>query len=60
VLLVSKYKQVSKKINPCFSLGEFVRAKPLFPLSASLITSAKAMPTKEKVASREQISLMEK
>ena len=42
-----------------FPLGEFVRAKRLFPLSASLITSANAMPTKEKVASREKSRLVE-
>ena len=33
----------------CFPLGEFIRAKKYFRLSASLITSANAMSTKEKV-----------
>ena len=42
-----------------FPLGDFFRAKRRFPLSASLITSANAMPTKEKVASREKRRLME-
>ena len=42
-----------------FPLGDFFRAKRLFPLSASLITSANAMPTKEKVASREKSRLVE-
>ena len=41
------------------SLGDFFRAKRLFPLWASLITSANAMPTKEKVASREKSRLVE-
>jgi hypothetical protein len=36
------------KLNARFPPGEFVRAKGLFPLSASLITSTKAMLTKEK------------
>jgi hypothetical protein len=30
----------------CFSSGEFAHAQVLYPLSALLITSAKAMPTK--------------
>ena len=42
-----------------FPLGDFFRVKRLFPLSASLITSANAMPTKEKVASREKGHLVE-
>ena len=46
-------------IKPCFPLGDFFRAKRLFPLSASLITSANAMPTKEKVGSREKSRLVE-
>ena len=46
-------------LKPRFPLGDFFRAKRLFPLSASLITSANAMPTKEKVASREKSRLVE-
>ena len=42
-----------------FPLGDIFRAKRLFPLSASLITSANAVPTKEKVASREKSLLVE-
>jgi serine/threonine protein kinase len=42
-----------------FLQGEFVRAKRLFPLSTSLIALAKTMPTKEKVALREQIHPVE-
>ena len=42
-----------------FPLGDFFRAKRLFPLSASLITSANVMPTEEKVASREKSRLVE-
>ena len=47
------------KYKARFPLGNFFRAKRLFPLSASLITSANAMPTKEKVASREKSRLVE-
>ena len=46
-------------IKARFPRGDFFRAKRLFPLSASLITSANAMPTKEKVASREESRLVE-
>ena len=42
-----------------FPLGDFFRSKRRFPLLASLITSANAMPTKEKVASREKSRLVE-
>ena len=51
--------ELMRSIKARFPLGDFFRAKRLFPLSASLITSANAMPTKEKVASREKSRLVE-
>ena len=50
---------VENGLKAGFPLGDFFRAKRLFPLLASLITSANAMPTKEKVASREKSRLVE-
>ena len=52
-------KLVRSHLQARFPLGDFFRAKRLFSLSASLITSANAMPTKEKVASREKSRLVE-
>ena len=50
---------VTERHKARFPLGDFFRAKRLFPLSASLIISANAMPTKEKVASREKSRLVQ-
>ena len=50
---------LAHRIKARFPLGDFFRAKGLFPLSASLITSANAMPIKEKVASHEKSRLVE-
>ena len=58
-MMIFYFSRVTDLTKARFPLGDFFRAKRLFPLSASLITSANAMPTKEKVVSREKSRLVE-